>query len=225
MQCGYSILPKTQLSKLCGDGKLERVDLLYDHYKETMNLSLDAQKKRGMLFISLCIFELLNSLMPIFSNEIALGISDYIYSQFKMAFNISVSLVQSVFWIIIVYILVRYFQTNIYIERQYGYIAILEEKISKEIDESCFYRESKNYLDKYPKVLDVIAFFYTWCIPALIVVVNVYIIIFQWKNKLDIYYMLFDSICCLFSMILTVLYLCMMHPRKYKKHSNYGQRM
>jgi len=155
--------------------------------------------------------------MLIFSNEIVLGISEYIYSQYEMTFSISVVLVQSALWIIIVYILVRYFQTNIYIERQYGYIATLEEIISKEINESCFNRESNNYLENYPKILDVIAFYYTWGIPALIIFVNGTKITFEWLNPANIWSTLFDSFFCLFSMVLTVLYLCAMHSQTDQK--------
>lgn len=174
---------------------MEKVDLLYDHYNETVKLSLDAQKKREKLFLALCILEIFNYSMLIFSNEIVLGISKYIFSKYEMTFDISVILVQSALWIIIVYILVRYFQTNIYIERQYSYIATLEEKISKELGESCFNRESGNYLDKYPKVLDVIAFFYTWCIPLLIILVNGSKIAFELIKLGNNWSVLFDSVC------------------------------
>ena len=30
---------------------MEKIDLLYDHYKETMQLSLNMQKKRGTLLL------------------------------------------------------------------------------------------------------------------------------------------------------------------------------
>lgn len=192
---------------------MEKLDVLYDHYKETVHISLDTQKKRGTLFVIFCVLELLNFSMLLFPSEIAESISQYIYSTYEVTFNFNISLLQSAIWIVLSYTMIRYYQTNIYIERQYGYIALLEDKISKILHEKCFKRESDNYLDKYPKVLDLISIFYTWIIPALIIVVNVAKSIFEWRNLVNIWGVVFDTVCCAFCVILTVMYLIMMHPR------------
>lgn len=115
---------------------MEKLDVLYDHYKETVHISLDTQKKRGTLFVVFCVLELLNFSMLLFPSEIAESISQYIYSTYEVTFNFNISLLQSAIWIVLSYTMIRYYQTNIYIERQYGYIALLEDKISKILHEN-----------------------------------------------------------------------------------------
>jgi len=191
---------------------LEKLDVLYDHYKETVQISLDTQKKRGTLFVVFCVLELLNFSMLLFPNEIAKSISQYVYSTYEITFNFNIAILQSAIWIALIYTMIRYYQTNIYVERQYGYIALLEDKISKILHEKCFKRESDNYLNKYPKVLDLISIFYTWIIPILIIIVNVAKSFFEWRNLVDVFGGIFDTICCAFCAILTIMYLIMLHP-------------
>lgn len=192
---------------------MEKIDILYDHYKETVKLSLDMQKRRGNLFVTFCIFELLNFTMLLFPNEIVTCLSAYIKTQYKVGFSFNVAIIQSALWTVITYVMIRYYQTNIYIERQYGYISTLEDKIAKIINEPCFKRESDNYLDKYPMVLNLISSFYTWVIPILIIMVNGLKVIIEWKNQINSFGVLFDTLCCIFNAILTIMYLLMIHSR------------
>ena len=93
---------------------MEKIDLLYDHYKETMQLSLNMQKKRGTLFVVFCIFELLNFSMLLFHEKITASISQYILSQYNISVDFSIAILQSAIWIALSYIMIRYYQTNIY---------------------------------------------------------------------------------------------------------------
>ncbi len=165
------------------------------------------------MFVFFCIFELFNFSMLLFPNEIAASISQYIYSKYSIGFSFNITIIQSAIWIAITYIMIRYYQTNIYIERQYGYISRLEDKVAKIIKEPCFKRESENYLNNYPAVLDVIHVFYTWVIPILIIAINVIKSIMEWVNLVNIFGVLFDTLCCVFCVILTIMYLIMIHPR------------
>jgi hypothetical protein len=192
---------------------LEKVDLIYDHYKETMQLSLNMQKRRGTLFVVFCIFEILNFSMLLFPEKITASISQYILSQYNIKFDFSIAILQSAIWIVLSYIMIRYYQTNIYIERQYKYIAILEDKISIMLKEPCFKRESDNYLEKYPIVLDLISVFYTWIIPLLIIVINVGKLSMEFRTTSNLWSAIFDTLCCGFTVVLTIMYLVMMHPR------------
>lgn len=192
---------------------MEKVDLIYDHYKETMQLSLNMQKRRGTLSVVFCIFEILNFSMLLFPEKITASISQYILSQYNIKFDFSIAILQSAIWIVLSYIMIRYYQTNIYIERQYKYIAILEDKISIMLKEPCFKRESDNYLEKYPIVLDLISVFYTWIIPLLIIVINVGKLSMEFRTTSNLWSAIFDTLCCGFTVVLTIMYLVMMHPR------------
>lgn len=193
---------------------MEGATILYDHYKETMHMHLDMQKKRNTLFVAVCIAELLNLSMLLFPGEIGESVRKYIYTTYRVTFEFDPAYLQSAIWIVVTYALVRYFQTNIYIERQYGYIAMLEERLSQMLNEKCFDRESSNYLDEYPKVLDMIHVFYTWLIPISIVLVCVIKSIREWVHVTNYGCVVFDSVFSIFCVVLTILYLCMLHPRK-----------
>lgn len=193
---------------------MDKIDTIYDHYKETFQISRDMQQKRGKLFVALCLFELLNVVVLIFPNEFVKVVSEMINSQYQTTVSLNIAILQSAVWITITYLMVRYYQTNIYVERQYKYIALLEEKISTEINDDCFNRESTNYLTKYPKVLDLISTFYTWIIPVLIIVANTIKIIFEWIYRINIWGTLFDTFCFVFCVVLSCLYLALMHPKK-----------
>jgi hypothetical protein len=74
---------------------------------------------------------------------------------FHYYFNCT-AIIQTFIWVIAFYLFIRYFQTNIYIERHYSYIMQLEQDISKELQSNIFNRERKNYLQSYPLILDII---------------------------------------------------------------------
>lgn len=195
---------------------MEKAEVFYDHYKETMHMHLDMQKKRNMLFVAVCIFELLNLFMLLFPNEIAKSITQYIHTTYQVVFNFNIASLQSAVWIALSYTIVRYFQSNIYIERQYSYIGILEDRLSEILDEPSFNRETDNYLNDYPKVLDLIHVFYTWVIPVSIIVLNIMKSVCEWRLMVDFWSVVFDTICSGFCIVLTVLYLMMLHPKKKK---------
>ena len=81
------------------------------------------------------------------------------------------------------------------------------------LKEPCFKRESDNYLEKYPIVLDLISVFYTWIIPLLIIVINVGKLSMEFRTTSNLWSAIFDTLCCGFTVVLTIMYLVMMHPR------------
>ena len=134
-----------------------------------------------------------------------------------MTFEIGLSFFQCTIWIAITYTLVRYFQTMIHIERQYKYIAVIEQEVSRQLEWPSFDRESNSYLKNYPKALDLIHVFYTWIIPLLLILINLLKIALEAQNGTTIFPFIFDTICCLFCTVLSILYLIFMHFPKDKK--------
>ncbi|MBP2654579.1 MAG: hypothetical protein H6Q73_2148 [Firmicutes bacterium] len=193
---------------------MEKLDVLYDHYKESNALSQSAQKQRSQYFCSICVLELLNLVFLIYPNEMVSAVSQVASSKYSVTIPIGISVIQAALWVSIVYFLVQYYQKNIYIERQYIYLAGLEKDISGLIDSASFKREGDNYLQGYPLVLDVIDFFYKWVIPVSFILINTLKIVFEYMNHLHWALTLFDTICFLFLAVLTILYLKMIHKRK-----------
>jgi hypothetical protein len=195
---------------------MEKLDVLYDHYKETFLLSSEAQKKRSILFVSLTISITVLFLFLIDSNGVLTTISEYLKNKFSVALLIRTAIIQTFVWVIVFYLFIRYFQTNIYIERQYSYIEQLEQDISNEFQSNIFIRESKNYLHEYPMVLDIIDFIYKWVFPILAIVLISFKIIFEWIQRNNIISCLIDSFIAFAIILLSIFYLIFLHKKNKK---------
>ena len=197
---------------------MDKTEFLYDHYKETVKVSTDMQAKRNALFVYVCVFELLNFLMLVFPQVINAAFSTFFLETYKISLSELLGLLPTGIWLITTYVLVRYYQTTIFVERQYSYIEVIETEIVKETGLSCFERESKVYLSNYPKVLDLIHIFYTWAIPILLQVINTVKIILEWKAKPNAAATWVDTLIYVFLLVLTILFLIFMHaPVKIKE--------
>ena len=107
-------------------------------------------------------------------------------------------------------------QHNTYIERQYAYIEELESSISKSLEGAKFDRESKNYLNEYPIVLDVIDIFYKWFAPILFITINISRIVIEWKERGISLATICDSAICSLIIIVSLFYILAIHPKVYK---------
>lgn len=191
---------------------MDTIELLYDHYKETVGASTAMQTKRNALFVYVCVFELLNFVMLLFPHVINSVLSTILMENYKISLGDLLGLWPTAIWLINTYVLVRYFQTTIYVERQYPYIEMIETEIAKKTSLSCFDRESKTYLNNYPKVLDLIHIFYTWIIPVLLQVINTVKIVLEWKTSQSIIVTGVNTAIYLFLLVLTACFLSFMHP-------------
>ena len=169
------------------------------------------QAKRNALFVYVCIFELLNFLMLLFPQVIDSALSAFLLEVYKVSLSELLSLLPTGIWLITAYVLVRYFQTTIYVERQYPYIEAIEAEIAKETQLICFDRESKAYLSNYPKVLDMIHIFYTWMIPILLQMINTIKIVLEWNSVQSIVIVWVDTAIYVFLFVLTILFLAFLH--------------
>ena len=196
---------------------MDKIELLYDHYKETVKANTDMLAKRNLLFVYVCVFELLNCMMLVFPQAVDAILSSFLKENYSIPANELLGILPSLIWIIVTYILVRYYQTTVYVERQYPYVESIEDEIVKETGLTCFDRESTTYLRGYPKVLDMIHFFYTWVIPVLLLTINSVKIILEWIAIGSMAFTWVDSVIYVFSLILTVMFLVFLHsPRKSK---------
>lgn len=192
---------------------MDKNEILYDHYKETVKLNHDMARKRGALFVAAVLLELLNLALLLFPTIVMDSLSLYVDSQYQFKLDLSVNILQSTIWIAITYILVRYFQSNIYIERQYSYISKIEEQLAASLNEPLLKRESDSYLDNYPTVLNIIDFFYKWIVPILFIAINVFKIgneVFCQGLNAGV---AFDCVLCAGIVILIIFYLKMMHTQ------------
>lgn len=189
------------------------IDLYYDHYKETYQLSKAAQLRRNKEFIIVCILEAISFLM--------IGNKDFVIELFKavalkelrttITFNIAI--LQSLSWIFIAYFWVRYIQDTLYVERQYNYLNKLERKIEEFLGKDNFNREGEYYLHEYPIILNLIDLFYKMFIPILFTIINIGHILSELQDEgLSIAFAC-DIFTCLIIFILTWFYFFEIHNK------------
>ncbi|MDR2408203.1 MAG: hypothetical protein LBE13_08840, partial [Bacteroidales bacterium] len=105
------------------------------------------------------------------------------YFSLELPFQITV--IQSFVWVIVLYLFMRYIQTNIYIERLYKYIKQLENRIEEQA-EVIFNRESKSYEVKYPLILNIIHIIYVWIFPIMSILIITLKIYFERIQNINI---------------------------------------
>ena len=165
---------------------MEKLDLYYDHYKETYALSKQAQTRRNKLFVLLCVFEALSFLVLIKPNEALEAFSSGINAYFETDIIFGKVVLQTFLWIIIAYTTVRYCQDTLYVERLYPYLDKLEKEISALSESKIFEREGSGYLNNYPMVLNFVDLFYKVFCPILFVGINTIHILQEWSGCMSL---------------------------------------
>lgn len=198
---------------------MDDLEIAYDHYKETFTLIKDSEKDRNKIFIILCLLIAGLYLLATEPNSLFQVLKDLVKEYGKTSINFSISIVQSLLWIVLLFYSMRYFQVNSYIERQYNYLHIIEEEINAKI-EFTFCREGKSYLDKYPMVLDLIYYIYTWVFPVIYIGIVLYKIIMEWVSRYNMRVVLLDTLIAGCIIVASCLYILLLHPIKKKTKEN-----
>lgn len=201
---------------------MDTLDVLYEHYKETFSLSKEAQSRRNKSFLVLCILEAFSFLVLIRPEKAFELILDGINKELDMTLQVSNTILQTLLWLFIAYVMIRYIQDMLYVERQYDYLSKLEKEIAKNIEVNIFSREGESYLYNYPMVLNFIDLFYKMLMPTFFMVINVVRIYKEWKIVKGITIALIsDTILCGTILIITWFYFFEIHPKItdfFKKH-------
>ena len=89
---------------------MDALEMLYDHYKETFCLSKEAQARRNKSFIVLCILEAFSFLLLIRPEKAFELILKGIHKELDMTLQLSNTIIQTLLWLLIVYVMIRYIQ-------------------------------------------------------------------------------------------------------------------
>lgn len=204
---------------------MNKIELLYDHYKESNILSQNAQKDRNKLFKYLCLAIFFNLLFLVYPNEIINVFNQFLDNNYSITISITYIIIQSSCWLLITYLLIQYLHKNIYVERQYTYLKILEDEIGNNLNTKVFNRESSNYLNNYPLILNVLDFFYKWILPIAIVLINGIKLYYEYVNHVCSFLKITDTLCFCFIVLLIILYLKMLHFDNKNLNSNNDNRI
>lgn len=193
---------------------MDVLEVLYDHYKETFNLSKEAKKRRNKSFVVLCVLEALLFLLLIRPEMTFELILQGINKNVEKPLQLSNTIMQSLIWLMITYVMIRYIQDMLYVERQYMYLDKLEKEISNLTISGIFCREGENYQRDYPMVLNFIDLFYKMLMPILFAVINIVRIYEEWLlPRGSIVALVCDTILCVAIIVIDWFYFFEIHTK------------
>lgn len=155
---------------------MNNTEILYDHYKDTIEETKKQESRRNKLFIIILIHIFVLFLVSYKPESMCNVISDLLMEKWKMGFYFSINIIQIAIMISMLYCVIRYYQINIQINRIYPYIHTIENELSKQISKN-FTREGKNYLKEYPKTQNIVYFCYKYISPVFYIIALIYRVI------------------------------------------------
>jgi hypothetical protein len=162
----------------------QKLQIIYDHYKDTFAHIRDYQKLRDRLFFFILIVIILMSFQIFSPTEASEIISQVINTKLGLSSPINFSFITSIIWFCLLALTIRYFQTLIYIERQYKHIHSVEKQLYILFNKRIFKREGKNYLSGYPLFLNFAWISYTIIFPVLQLGISWVKIKYEWSQPL-----------------------------------------
>ena len=157
---------------------MNNIEILYDHYKESVNEIKKQENKRNKLFILVLIHIFILFLISYRPESMCKAFSDLLMDQWKIGFYFSINTIQIILMVSMLYCVVRYYQINVYIDKNYPYIHRLEKELSQDIGK-CFGKEGQNYLNDYPKTQNIVYYSYKYIFPILFILALIYRVIFN----------------------------------------------
>lgn len=192
---------------------MDKSELLYDHYKETFIIIKDTLIQRNRFFVMLFVIMTLQFLFAISPKSISTLLTTIIQNSYSIDISGQMIIIQCLLWLVLLYFTMRYYQSTVYVERQYNYIHSLEADIAVTMRIK-FDREGGDYLKKYPKMNDMIDIIYKWIFPIIYCLVICCKIISELQNSSFGFPIIFDTIIFICCFVLTILYLVFLHSKK-----------
>ena len=148
-----------------------KIEVLHAHYLDTFKNIRNALSQRDRLFAYTVIAVTVMLLQIVAPKDTDAAIGKLVSSMLDLSGTFSLSVIGTVLWFAILGLVIRYFQTVIYIERQYAYIHSLEELLSAYYEGGAFTREGKSYLHNSPLFSKWTNAVYRIAFPLLLVLV------------------------------------------------------
>ena len=186
--------------------------MLYDHFKETFSIIKEKLSQRNKLFVIAFIIMALQFSFALSPESISSLFISIIQEKYKINISGQMVIIQCILWLGLLYFTMQYYQTTVYIERQYNYIHSLEASIS-DIMHIKFDREGGDYLKNYPKMNDMIDILYKWVFPIIYCLTICFKIIIEIVNSNFGFPIILDLILFFACFVLTILYLVFIHSK------------
>ncbi len=186
---------------------------LCSHHKDSFDIHLSSIKQRDKLFYWLLVIMAVFTLQ-LSSTDIVIDIvNNYINNTVGIRLGGSADFIATLLWLLLLGFTTKYYQIVLEIERQYGYLHVLEEKLNGYYPETkLFTREGKSYLDKYPLFSKWMWLLYTVFFPILII----FSVVIRLSSEVkEIQYIgvnqIIDFVCCFIIIISSILYIHKLH--------------
>lgn len=196
---------------------MNKIEIMYDHYKDTFGIQKETEKIRNKIFVVLCICILLLMMMTIYPDNIYQNIQEFFDIKLGINIKFELKILELFNWFIILYLTIRYYQTNANVEKNYNYIHDLEDKLEKK-HKLTIYREGRNYLDQYPLFLTISYVFYKYIFPIVFSLCIIIKNVFNFLNKVNIVFLLISLFISLLLLVINASYFAFNYKlRKEKK--------
>ena len=201
----------------------KELEIYYDHYKDSFAYLRTYIKQRDKYFLCCIILLALIFVNSMFPFDFELLSKVYFEKAVGLKNFKNFQLLNSFLLFCILSAVIKYFQVNITIERQYTYLHHVEKQLSNKLSEFNIFRESKGYLNNYPIFGSIVHRIYTIVFPALLIL----LLAIRWWSSINsvecfklISFFSFDSFVITTIIILTIFYLLWVHCKdfKYCKH-------
>ena len=169
----------------------QRIEVYYDHYKDTFKDLKSYLKKRDRVTLYLVAMLAIVMFISYDAPDFAQKFNEILIEKFKLS-SVSFQLINTAFILALLFVALTYFQICLHIERSYKYLANVEYTLS-ELTGMNIDRESKSYLSNYPLVSDFAHFIYTYVLPIVTIGVAVTKFWQEYKIPSDTFFIL-DSI-------------------------------
>lgn len=192
---------------------MDKTELLYDHYKETFSIIKENIIQRNRFFVMVFLVMALQFLLAASPESISSLIVNVVQKQYEINIYSQMSIIQSLLWLVLLYLTMRYYQSSVYIEKTYHCIQLIESDIA-DLVQVKFDREGGNYLSDYPKMSDFIDILHKWVFPIIYCLVICYKMIMEYITSEFSLQLILNTILFVSCFVLTILYLLFLHGKK-----------
>lgn len=145
------------------------LEILHDHYKDSFGHLQRHLRQRDRVFIIVLVTMVLILFQVCLPREASDLFSTFLSKQLGLSTPFNLAFLATVIWFVLFVLVVRYFQTVVFIEKQYHYIHALEERLESICGAGTFTREGKSYLSGTTLFSKWASGLYTIMFPALLV--------------------------------------------------------
>lgn len=174
----------------------EILALLHDHYKESFNLIRQQEQRRDRLFILLTV--LFGALILQTQYPTALRTAGLTIAGVQVSISdLPLPMLLDLTWALSFLVSLKYCQMATHAERQYQYLHRLEAAISSKLGDSELYcREGKEYLQRYPLLLNWAWLCYVILFPLIVISGTIVLFVTMWvRLRYPIGHKVFVSVC------------------------------